>query len=40
MKPYESVEFLSIFGMSSHSAQTESLSIEDFLATVLTINTT
>ena len=35
MKHYKSVEFLSIFRMSSHPAQTQSPPIENFLATVL-----
>jgi len=34
-KNYESVEFLSIFRMSRHPAQTQSPPIENFLATVL-----
>jgi len=36
MKHYISVEFLSLFRMSSPPAETQSPSIENFLATVLT----
>jgi len=35
MKHYKSVEFLSIFTMSGHPAETKSPPIENFLATVL-----
>jgi len=35
MKHYISVEFLSIFGVPSPTAETQSPSIENFLATVL-----
>jgi len=35
MKHYKAVEFLSIFGMSSSRAQTQSPPIEQFVTTVL-----
>jgi len=37
MKHYKSLEFLSIFRMSSHPAQTQSPPIKNFLATVLSL---